>query len=621
MRFGSLEPAVFNRAWNWGVLATCFCMIYSSICIDTPRIKFLSALGFSAFHFGIIAGLSSLSLIFQVAAGVAVRYLEWRKTFWFTTVLTQRLSYTFVIAAPFLFGEGTGACIWFIILILFLHDASGNLSGPPWLSWMADIVPRDSMNTIWGRRLRWLTLAQITGTLAAAFTMQYFESRNDVIFGYVCLGTLGIAAGVTDVVLFRAKVPENYHAPDRSTGMWQALTAPLRDRSYRPVLFFMTWWYFALMVAAPFFVVYLIRSMQMPILWVQLTTVSALVGLAFGGPVFGLLADTFGTRSVLQTCIVMKNISLLPYVFLPNRPELYWLFPALLWFDGMLNAGFALGIQNTMFAYCPPKSRTMYIGVTQFLSLGLGGGIAPTLSGLFIDRFEPTGFDIPGFSKPMNVYHFVFWLSLFLRLPCLFLASALPSVNNMSTLSIVKQWFSRDTCRMIGGMMRLSFARSAATRVRACEYLGRVGNPMAVGVLLSQLDQRDYAVRHAAVIALGNIGSEKATATLAQAMFDPDSGISQPATEALGRIGGHDSLRYLLKNLKRQNRNTLLTTIESLGNIGDTAAILPLVCMMDSAAHDPQLRQTIARALKKLGQASNEQEVLALFAPQQQQRM
>lgn len=598
LRFGSLDPQVFRRAWGWGIVATMFCMIYTAVCIDTPRIKFLTACGFTAFHFGIVAGLASLTLVFQLISGCIVRYLKWRKPFWFVTVLTQRLIFSFVIAAPFIFGAGTTACIWFIIFILFLHDAAGNLSGPPWLSWMADIVPRDSMNTVWGRRLRLLTIAQIAGTLLAAFMMQYFETRGELLIGYVYLGAIGVAAGVTDILLFNAKVPENYHFPDRSTGLWTALMEPLRDRSYRPFFVFLIWWYFAMMLAGPFFVVYLVRSMEMPIMWVQLTTVSSLVGVAIGGPIFGLIADAYGPRPLMRFFILMKIVSLLPYVFIPHDPRYYWMFPACVWLDGMLNAGLVLSFQNTMFACAPQKSRTMYIGVTQFIAMGIAGGIAPFLSGTVIDMFEESGLSLGAWN--VNIYHFMFILSLFLRLGCLPLANKLPSTGGMGMGAVLTRVLSANTARMAGWLVRLSVARSAAGRARACGELGVLRNPMSVAALMQQLGSKDFAVRHAAAHALGAIGSDKASATLAQVMYDEDKEVSAAAAQSLGQIGGRDSLRYLLKSLNRADRATVLATVDSLGLIGDDAAILPLVCMMQDAADDPVLRESIAGALRRI---------------------
>ena len=70
LRFGSLDPLVFKRAWNWGIFASMCCMIYTSICIGAPRTKYLNDIGMTAYHFGIIAALSSLSWGFQIVAGI-----------------------------------------------------------------------------------------------------------------------------------------------------------------------------------------------------------------------------------------------------------------------------------------------------------------------------------------------------------------------------------------------------------------------------------------------------------------------------------------------------------------------------------------------------------------------
>lgn len=604
LRFGCLDPDTFRRSWRWGVLASTFCMIYTSICIDTPRTKFLSTIGFTAFHFGIVAGLASLSWGFQIVAGIITRYLRWRKPFWFITVLIQRLLFTAVLAAPFIFRGNSTLCIWTIIIILFLHDSFGNISGPPWQSWMSDIMPRDRINILWGQRLKWITFAQILGTIAAAFVMSHFETQGRIVTGYLYLGLVGVVFGVADVILFNHMVPENYHNPKREGRIFDAIMEPLRDKKYRPFITFMVWWYFSMMVAGPFFTVYLVRGMNMPIFWVQMTAVSALLGIVIGAPIMGILCDTYGSRPVLHISILLKTVALLPYVMIPNDPALYWVFPLTCWGDGVLNAGIAIGIQNGLFSITPRKSRTMYIAVTQFIAIGIAGGIPPLLSGLYIDAHETTGVSL-GFGYTLNVYFFIFWVSLILRLFAIPLTKPLPSYNNMGTLKIMLQLMNRSSVQVFVAIAKLSLARTPAQRARACEKLGKLGNPMGVSTLLQMLSDDSLGVRRTAVRALGQIGDDKATAALAHAMLDPASDLRSPAAAALGAIGGPESLRYLLKNLSLDDRDSILSTIDALREIGDTAAILPLVCMLNKT-DDIILRHAIAHTLRELGHSETD---------------
>jgi HEAT repeat protein len=97
---------------------------------------------------------------------------------------------------------------------------------------------------------------------------------------------------------------------------------------------------------------------------------------------------------------------------------------------------------------------------------------------------------------------------------------------------------------------------------------------------------------------------------LARALFDRDSGIHARAARALGRIGGPDSLRALLQNLRHGDPRVLRVTVDSLGRIGDAAAMVPLICLFHDY-EDSALRERIAKALGRISTTESTDEVLA----------
>ncbi|MCX7047181.1 MAG: HEAT repeat domain-containing protein [Candidatus Sumerlaeota bacterium] len=146
-------------------------------------------------------------------------------------------------------------------------------------------------------------------------------------------------------------------------------------------------------------------------------------------------------------------------------------------------------------------------------------------------------------------------------------------------------------------------------RLKAARLLGDLRSPMGIGSLIQALKDSSRAVRKAAANALGRIGGGEAAEALTAALFDPNSDIQPPAARALGRIGGAQSLKALMANLLAQSPRALGETIDSLARIGDSAAILPLICLFHQV-QDESLRQRIAAALGKLGQTESLDEVM-----------
>lgn len=583
---------------------------YFAFCIlEVPRVRYLTELGATAFDFGVIASLASLVIVFQIASGMLTARLPRRKPVWMTVCIVHRMLFALVLAAPVLF-EDTRWRIWWIIGVLFIHDALAQLSAPMWLSWMADLLPPDSLNRMWGVRLRAVTAAQVAASVVAAFVIGHFEKSDQIILGFTLLASVGIVAGVADILLF-IPVPEPPHERPAEQRFWKVVAEPLRDRTYRPFFVFMLYWHFAMMVAAPFFTVYMISSMKMPVLQAQLINTGVLIGQMLASPFWGHVCDVYGVRPAIQLSLIVKIFTILGFVLIPPVPQIYLpAFTVILIIDGMMNAGLALGMQGAMLQASPRQNRAMYIATVNFLAVGLAGFISPLLGGKLIDMAPAAVWQVGVWQ--LNLYHAVFLLSIVLRLGAIPLAGRIPSHRQISSRDTLRDLFRVNLFEVLWLMRRLRTSRNEAVRARAARRLGELRPVLAVSTLIGALRDPSRPVRHAAASALGRIGTAEATASLAGALVDPRSGVHTPAALALGRIGSFEALRALLSNLTRPDAAALKGTIDALARTGDTSAILPLICMMNDVT-DLDLRQRIAAALSRLCEAGPPHAILAMF--------
>lgn len=599
-----------RRAWRSVTAAGMVGIAYFSFCIlEVPRVRFLTELGATAFDFGLISSLACLAVGFQVLAAFAINRVRRRKALWMTVVIIHRLLFAAVLVAPALFTDGR-IRIWWIIAIIFIHDCLLQFSAPVWLSWMGDLLPGDRMNELWANRLRWVTGANIVTAVAAAFIMGYFEAVDQVIVGFIMLATAGIIFGVIDALMF-IRVPEPPNEREPEAGMFAAMMQPLRDREYRPFLFFMLVWNFTMMLAGPFFIVYMVNSLKMPALYAQLAGTAGLLGVAFSSPFWGLVCDTYGNRPVLRITLLTKTITIVGFIFTP--PDQSIVFPVLsllLFFDGVTNAGIMLAINGIMFQASPRRNRASYIATINFLSVGLAGGIAPVFAGKIIDLLDPYVWAVGPYR--FNGYHLMFALSGVTRFIAWWLAERVPTYRKVSTRATVAELWRHGPMWARRRILLLQRSRSADRRARAARELGERRVVLGLTSLIRALEDPAIEVRHEAATALGLIGRDEATAALAQALWDPASGIHSPAARALGRIGGFKPLRILLRHVTRPDAIALGDAIEALAHIGDTSAVLPLICLLDET-RDENLRNQIAGALRTLSHASTEQEVMALF--------
>lgn len=405
----------FLRHWRIVTFAGLLGMTYYRCClIGAPQTKFLLAMGAEPFHFGVIGGLATITMACQLVAGTLANRLRRRKPVWMALFVLHRLSFLGVLAAPGLFATPT-ARIWWIIGVWLVHDSLIHLGDPLWFSWMTDLVPREGFNEHWGRRQRFITAADILGQIGIALWFGHYEQQGQVVHGFIVLGLCGIALGVIDIFLF-SLVPEPEHQREESLPLYTALVEPFRNAEYRPFLIYRIYWSFATMLAAPFFLPYLMGEMNYSARNVQLLLVMHGLGMAVASGFWGRVCDTHGFRPVMQFVTVCKFVVPLTYLVLPaSFPYYFPIFAVMFAFDGCLNAAGNLSLRGFSLQCTPRRNRAMYVAAATFVAMGLAGGSASLLAGAFIKPFT-TSMSFHLGAYVFTGYHVVFAASCLLRL-------------------------------------------------------------------------------------------------------------------------------------------------------------------------------------------------------------
>mgnify|MGYP000862980947 CR=1 FL=1 len=591
-----LTPEQLRRAWRIVTWAG-FCgnSYYLFNVTGIPRIKYFTELHATAFDFGLMATFAAIAIAFQILGSMICNRVRRRKPFFMAAAITHRALYVGIIAAPLLFGDTGPRMIW-ILFVLFCHDMFAQISGPIWLSWMADIVPKEATNRQWAARQRTIMIATIGVMVALAFAFHRFETGNNVIYGYMGIAALGIVLGVLDIVMFLA-VPEP--PPERlEDPQWgRTLLQPLRDPEFRPFLFFAGYWYFAAYLAFPFFNLYMMEGLGMDVRTVQLLAAVSTLGMAVSARYFGLLFDRYGFRPSLQLLAALKILT--PLGFILAVKGAWFTLPlctVTMFLDGIFLSSMALGLQGPMLKNTPRRNRAMYIASANFFSIGVMACLAPALAGRFITAYN----DSPALAQlGVNAYQLVFAASGALCLSAFFVAGRLhePSAAPFSVLA--RQALTLTGLRVPHYVHVLQESTREPVRIAALKKLGALRSPMALGAVIEALGDPSLAVRHRAAETLGKIGAAEACEALAAALFSPVSGIQSPAARALGRIGGKPSLKVLLHDLRQRDPAVLGDIVDALAAIGDESATIPLIALFNDTT-DTSLRQRIAETLARL---------------------
>jgi MFS family permease len=596
-----------RRAWRIVCWAGLLGSLYGQFCIlAAPRNKWLIQLGATATDFGLIAGAGAFAIGFQILGAHLTNLLSTRKLAWMIVTISHRLLYAGIVLTPFLFDDVHTRMMW-ILAFVFLHDALAHTSVPMWLSWMTDLLPRDSMNLYWAQRQHFITAVTTVILVVMALGFDVFEKRGMVLLGYTVLASVGIVLGVIDILLF-IWVPEPRHQPLRGEPFWSTLLEPVRDSAFRRFLVFMAYWNFSIFVAAPFFTPFMMKNLEMSSLMVQMISIVSSIGVVVGSNYWGLLCDLYSFRRILQLLAIGKIAA--PACFLVALPHAHWsyvLLCILMFFDGFLNAGAVLAPQGVMLKATPRRNRTMYIAAVNFLSLAFGATLASVATGKFIDWVDSFGPKAIG-SYQITGYHWAFVMSTLLRIGALPLSRRLTEDHGASWKELLRAALSWKAFAVARQASKLQLSESEFERYRATVKLGRYRTPLAIPALVKALSDSSLVVRKGAIDALAVIGSPEVVEHLAAALFDTKSELHARAAHALSRLGQPRSLRALLKGLQASDPRVLRVTIKSLARLREPAALVPLISLYHEVS-DESVRALIADALAKIAGVPSVEEV------------
>jgi MFS family permease len=207
--------------------------------------------------------------------------------------------------------------------------------------------------------------------------------------GYVVVLGVGAAAALLGLA-FLARIPEPVMPPATHRPWADIVRAPLRHREFRALMTFLATWTFATHLSTPFFTVYLLRRLGLP-MWAviafavlsQLT--AAIVLRAWGG-----VADRFSTLAVLRVSCAgfLLSVAGWPVVGLVREPWLAVAGVGLIHIlAGLSSAGVNLASGTVAMELAPRGAAAGYLATNSLVS-GAASALAPVIAGLSADWLE-----------------------------------------------------------------------------------------------------------------------------------------------------------------------------------------------------------------------------------------
>lgn len=434
--------------------------------------------GASNMVIGLLGSIPFLSNLFQIPAIHWVEKSRNRKHIVFVSSLIARSFLLCIVITPLIADDNIALAV--IIGGMAVRYSIGAMGSCAWNSWVKDLLPTKRAGAFLGLRLYYRTGAATLLSIAAAFFIDWWStSYPDMqVWSYAILFFLGfLAAMISSYLILKIPHPEmsepEVEEYDKSV-RFAYLRRPLRHENFRKLIWFLFTWNFAVNLAAPFFTVYMLKTLQYDMTFVLILTVISQIMHTFTLRLWGKYSDLYSNKTVLRISGSLFVFCIFGWTF-ATFPDKHFLTTPLLvvlhMLMGIAMAGVTLSAGNIALKLAPRRQATSFLAVKSIL-ISLSAGIAPLFGGFFADFFEDKSLSINinwEDSSDNLLFHtlsikhwdFFFLLAFFIGLYSLRYLMRVEEEGSVKH-NVAVRAMMQDTTRAIRGISSIAGMRDAA---------------------------------------------------------------------------------------------------------------------------------------------------------------
>lgn len=424
-------------------------------------------LGATNFQVGLLAALPTFTNIFQLSAIWLVQHFNSRKTITVTANLLARLPLFAVGLLPFFFTKG--AALHILILLMLTHYFFGSIAGASWNAWMKDLVPQNALGSYFAKRTRLTQMLNISLSVVLALILDYIKAHYPSLIP-ATYPILFIAGGITGMMSVYAlsKAPEPKPQPVKSN-LFGLFVKALRDINFRKLLVFNATWVFALNLASPFFSVYMMKTMGIPVSHILALNILAQLSSILFVKLWGKYSDRYSNKNIISLSIPVYILCLLAWMFTASMHGaiLFATLVCIHMLTGIATSGINLGLNNIGLKLSPSKDAIVYLATKNVITAFFSAA-APLLGGLMADFFatHPLRWNVEWHGTTVHLLHMQQW-SFF------FIVAAILATISLQLLRQVGEIGEVNRFEVIRGMriqfrhVRVRAIHASAVRIKA----------------------------------------------------------------------------------------------------------------------------------------------------------
>lgn len=279
---------------------------------------------------------------------------------------------------------------WLLIVCALLYTAIGQAGVPALSRLLTDLVGADGRGAYFARQARVMSVVSFFAICGAGLMLNWAKAWDVPWAGFATIFLVAAAARAASAGLF-ARIDEAALPASRESEI-RVLEFLRRAGSadFRRFLLFSGLMYFAVLIAGPFFVIYLLRDLHLSYLQYSGWVAAGAVGQFAALPPWGRISDRYGNRKLLVATAGL--VPFLPMLYLLGTN--YAFLVAVNFMGGVVWAGLLLGLQNYVFDAVAPEDRAK--GIALWNAVNAAGWLLGALVGGWLASRLPAAVSLAG---------------------------------------------------------------------------------------------------------------------------------------------------------------------------------------------------------------------------------
>jgi hypothetical protein len=363
----------------------------------------------SPFQLSILSALPQL--IGTWAQVLSVKVLRWfpdRKTLILRGTIGQAVTWLPIVVLPWLFPQWGP---WLVIAGAAGYFACNHFTAPAWNSFITDLLDPNQRGVYFAHRARIMAVISLLTLCICGAFLSLWQQYELAQTGFLILFLVAGGARLVSARHLKPVQDPHHQAQIQDQDGFRRFLRERATHDFRWFVFFSGLMHVAVLIAGPFFVIYMLRDLQFSYWEYGGWLAAGILGQVLTLNRWGHFGDRFGNKALLTATSFVVPFLPMGYLFSTN-----WAFLITLNFlGGVTWAGLSLGLQNYVFDTVRPEDRAKAVALSN--TVNATGWSLGALTGSWLINVVPGDIHVGLLTvEPTSNLPFVFFLSGCLRL-------------------------------------------------------------------------------------------------------------------------------------------------------------------------------------------------------------